>query len=66
MMVCLDFYTGLKLKFHWLDEVRRLRKGGVGAMGLRGGVAPFDLAEPEGVDVLLPAAPADGRSRIDE
>lgn len=31
-------------------------------MGLRGGVAPFDLAE--GVEVRLP--PAEGRKRMDE
>ena len=60
---------------HWLEDVRRLLRGGVGAMGLRGGVAPFDLPprpSPEGVDVLLPPPPAppvpaaDGRSLIDE
>ena len=46
---------------HWLDEVRRLRCGGVGAMGLRGGVAPLDLMDPVGVDVRLL-----GRNLIEE
>ena len=54
---------------HWLDEVRRLRWGGVGAIGLRGGVAPFDFIDPVGVDVRLPpppAAPAEGRNLMEE
>ena len=40
--------------------------GGVGTIGLRGGVAPLDLTDPEGVEVRLLAVPAEGLSRIEE
>ena len=48
-----------------MDEVLRLRWGGVGAFGLRGGVAPLDFIDPVGVDVRLPPE-AVGRNLIEE
>ena len=58
-----DFET--ELYNYWFEDVLRLLRGGVGAMGLRGGgVVPLDLTEPEGVDVLL--APVEGRRRMEE